>query len=101
MQETRQCDQPDRASKTDLNNYIARLDTATSAHFDGSLLDGVMVLDRPGSVTRQTADRGLYFPAAASERLPEENTTLRLIPYYAWANRAPSAMQVWIPYRQA
>ncbi len=94
-------DQPDRASKTDLNNYIARLDTATSAHFDDSLLDGVMVLDRPGSVTRQTADRGLYFPAGASERLPEENTTLRLIPYYAWANRAPSAMQVWIPYRQA
>lgn len=25
-------------------------------------------------------------------------TSLKLIPYYAWANREPSSMQIWIPY---
>jgi hypothetical protein len=24
--------------------------------------------------------------------------TLRLFRYYAWANRDPAAMQVWVPY---
>ena len=26
-----------------------------------------------------------------------ESTPLRLVPYFAWANRAPSAMSVWLP----
>jgi DUF1680 family protein len=34
-------------------------------------------------------------------RQAAQETTLRLIPYYAWSNRQLSAMQVWIPYRQA
>jgi uncharacterized protein len=47
-----------------------------------------------------TVDRGLYFPVSESEDPQQTATTLKLIPYYAWANRAPSAMQVWIPYKQ-
>ena len=36
--------------------------------------------------------------AGESRPQQETRTTLKLIPYYAWANRSRSAMQVWIPY---
>jgi uncharacterized protein len=96
-----QLDQPDADTRINLNDYTASLDTSTSAQYDPDLLDGVMVLDHAGAIVQPTVDRGLYFPVSASEHPQTTDTRLRLIPYYAWANRAPSAMQVWIPYRQA
>lgn len=92
---------PDQAScepKVSLADYMADLETPTASRFDTDLLEGVMVLDHAGAIVRCTADRGLYFPATDSERLQKTRTTLKLIPYYAWANRTPSIMQVWIPY---
>jgi DUF1680 family protein len=61
------------------------------------LLDGVMVLEHQGSHEDAPPSTALYYAADAQE--PEASTaTLKLIPYYAWANREPSEMQVWIPY---
>ena len=85
---------------SDLTNYIVRLDANTTTSFDRNLLDGVMILSHPGSVTRSPAAPGLYYPAAETRKTEEIETTLKLIPYYAWANRGPAAMQVWIPYSQ-
>jgi hypothetical protein len=37
----------------------------------------------------------------AVERMPRDEgkeVDLTFIPYYAWANRLPGAMEVWIPY---
>ncbi len=96
-----QLDQPDADTSINLNDYTASLGAPTSARYDPDLLDGVMVLDHAGVIVRPTVDRGLYFPLSESEHTQETDTRLKLIPYYAWANRAPSAMQVWIPYRQA
>jgi uncharacterized protein len=42
----------------------------------------------------------LYFPASMPKP-PASPTTVKLIPYYAWANRDPASMQVWIPYKDA
>jgi DUF1680 family protein len=64
------------------------------------LLDGVMVLSHPATVSKTVTDAGLYFPASTPQA-PERATTVRLIPYYAWANREPASMQVWIPYKEA
>jgi hypothetical protein len=72
----------------------------TTAHFDAKLLDGVMTLEHRGSIRRASANPGLYFPASENVEAKEIPTTLKLIPYYAWANRGPAAMQVWIPYLQ-
>jgi hypothetical protein len=47
-------------------------------------------------LTRSASAGGLYI-AGEPAKAPETPTTLRLIPCYAWANREPSAMQVWIP----
>jgi DUF1680 family protein len=64
---------------------------------DNNLLDGVLLLHLDG-VSVQTPDskRTLYFPAAS---IPAKSTKVPLtfIPYYAWANRTPSQMQVWTP----
>jgi uncharacterized protein len=101
-----QLDQADADSTINLSDYTASLNAASldapdSEQFDPGLLDGVMVVERKGTIVQPTVDRGLYFPVSESEDPQQTATTLKLIPYYAWANRAPSAMQVWIPYKQA
>jgi DUF1680 family protein len=73
-------------------------DAKTVSRFDANLLDGVMVLEHPGTLSRSSSNEQLYFAVAENTKTEETPATLRLIPYYAWANRGPSAMQVWIPY---
>jgi DUF1680 family protein len=65
--------------------------------YEKDLLDGVVVLRHEGALVQPSAARkALYFsasaPASTSTKLP-----LTFIPYYAWANRQPSPMQVWTP----
>ncbi len=65
-----------------------------AARHESDLLGGVTVLE--GEAVRlpegDWAGR-LYKPLPrASERVP-----LRLIPYFAWANRGPAPMSVWLP----
>jgi DUF1680 family protein len=65
--------------------------------YEKDLLDGVVVLHREGAAVHTSEARsGLYFPASAA---PDKSTKVPLtfIPYYAWANREPTAMQVWTP----
>jgi len=62
---------------------------------DADLLRGVTVLETQGVVVpRSNTSSALYrhVPDGSPERIP-----LRLIPYYAWSNRGPSDMTVWIP----
>jgi DUF1680 family protein len=92
-------DQPaDSAQAVDLAGYAIQLDGHTTEHFDPNLLDGVMVLEHQATIRELPAE--LYTPATPSGVTHERATSVRLIPYYAWANRAPASMQVWIPYRQ-
>ncbi len=91
-------DQPAVETSPDLVAYTTKLDSSTAANFDANLLDGVLVLEHPGAIVRNSMDAGLYYSTTANVAQNESPATLRLIPYYAWANRAPTAMQVWIPY---
>ncbi|MGA2571689.1 MAG: beta-L-arabinofuranosidase domain-containing protein [Terracidiphilus sp.] len=92
-------DQPAREQAADLVRYTAKLGSTTAAHFEPDLLGGVVVLEHPGAIVQGPANTELYSSTSGDEPLIESATALRLIPYYAWANRTPSAMQVWIPYR--
>jgi DUF1680 family protein len=69
--------------------------------FESNLLGGIVVLKHPGAAKEKSAaGTKLYYsyaPAPAQTRELE----LQFIPYYAWANRAPTPMQVWTPYRRA
>jgi DUF1680 family protein len=63
-------------------------------------LGGVTVLRHEGLTYATPLDEApLYAPAGAST--PDRPVTLTFIPYFAWANRAPTKMQVWIPLRAA
>ena len=78
--------------------YTARLTETTTDRYDPGLLDGVVVLEHPGSLLPAAA------PALYQATLPQPaagtDTKLKMIPYYAWSNRDLSAMQVWVPYQQ-
>jgi DUF1680 family protein len=93
-------DQKDHAPGVSMADYTVRLDGATTAKYEPALLDGVMTLAHPGTISK-SADPGLYFSAENAAKPVVTPTTLTLIPYYAWANREPASMQVWIPYRDA
>ncbi len=95
-----QLDQPDDGSTINFADYVVDVHGETVEKFEPALLDGVMVLSHPGRVSKTATDNPLYF-AASTPVAPANPTTIKLIPYYAWANRTPAQMQVWIPYREA
>jgi DUF1680 family protein len=95
-----QLDQAVGATDTEgFPRYTARLTETTATHYQAALLDGVVVLEHPGEWLPAQTDH--LYQAAEPQSGAAHPTTLRLIPYYAWSNRQLSAMQVWIPYRQA
>jgi DUF1680 family protein len=69
--------------------------------FDRELLGGILVLRHTGAVYEESADRhSLYFTHSAPS--PKSRPAqLTFIPYYAWANRVPTPMQVWTPVARA
>ncbi len=95
-----QLDQPDDHSTINFADYVVDAHGETEEHFEPALLDGVMVLSHPGKISKTATDTPLYFAASVPAEAASV-TTIKLIPYYAWANRTPAQMQVWIPYREA
>ena len=93
-------DQQDQDSGMNMAGYTVQPDGETTAHFEPDLLDGVTVLTHPATISTSAADSALYFPAS-TPKAAERPTTVKLIPYYAWANRTSASMQVWIPYKDA
>jgi hypothetical protein len=93
-------DQPDHGVGMNLAGYTVLPGGATTEHFEPTLLDGVLVLTHPATISKTATDMALYFPAS-TPKPPESPTTVKLIPYYAWANRESASMQVWIPYKDA
>ncbi len=69
-------------------------DIRLRARFDPRLLGGVAVLEGKAKLAPQGDWPGLLYrtlrPGAGS-------VDVKLIPYYAWANRGPSFMSVWLP----
>jgi uncharacterized protein len=66
--------------------------------YKSDLLDGTLVLHhRGGAYELASASEALYAPANPAPRKTRP-VDLTFVPYYVWANRQPSAMQVWVPY---
>jgi DUF1680 family protein len=61
------------------------------------LLGGVVVVEAQGSVVDVGAWQDELYRAAPVQDLPQREVTLTAVPYYAWANRGPGTMRVWIP----
>ena len=83
-----QCDQ-----SVPLASLALPADAELKATKDAGLLGGVVVLKGfAETASEQDWNRRLYQPVAATQRV-----TVKAIPYYAWDNRAPGAMRVWLP----
>ncbi len=91
----------DQLSGVALSDVALNLGTASAESFQSQtqadLLGGVVVLHHLGvAYERTTAENALY--SRYSGKPPKtRKVELRFIPYYAWANRHPTAMQVWNP----
>ncbi|TWT97680.1 Non-reducing end beta-L-arabinofuranosidase [Botrimarina colliarenosi] len=59
-------------------------------------LHGARAIEADLSVSAASPWRTLYRPATGGDEL---SIKARLIPYYAWGNRGPSEMTVWLPRR--
>lgn len=92
-------DQPSGIALSDIAiNVNEQLGKEFQGEYKADLLDGVEVLRHEGRAYESaSAEMPLYMPT--SPHPPRtRSTTLSFIPYYAWANRKPSAMQVWTSY---
>jgi len=68
-------------------------DAALQARFEASLLDGVVVVSGAALAADVGGWDGQLYREAAPELRPLE---LRAVPYYAWDNRQPGQMRVWL-----
>jgi hypothetical protein len=70
-----------------------------SSEFRPDTLGGIVVLKHKGIATPEPlSDEPLYGAFERTLRSEGKEVNLTFIPYYAWANRLPGAMEVWIPY---
>jgi uncharacterized protein len=67
------------------------------SEFRGDLLGGVVVLKHKGAVSDKPSSREPLYQAF-EPRKPSRETELTFIPYYAFANRETTPMQVWVRY---
>ena len=72
------------------------------SEFLADKLGGIVVLKHPGIArTKSLTQEPLYRQLETAKRKDTgRKVELTFIPYYAWANREPTSMQVWIPYSQ-
>jgi hypothetical protein len=94
-----QSDQPSGVSLSDVSFALTpKLAQEFQVEYKADMLDGVAVLRHDGMVYETpSAEQPLYQPTPGTPPKTRKER-LALIPYYAWANREPSPMQVWIPY---
>lgn len=75
-----------------VQNIVVDKSAPVQAVYKPALLNGVTVLEMTGSSTKRQL---------GSDVLLKSNQPVIAIPYYAWANRGPGEMEVWIPYNEA
>jgi DUF1680 family protein len=69
--------------------------------FQKDLLGGIVLLKHLGAASEKPASADKLYYRYAPSTAPARPVELRFIPYYAWANRAATPMQVWTPVLRA
>ena len=87
-------DQPTGIDLSDL-----RLDAGRplKAIWGQDLLGDIMEIKMQGALVDMSGWEHQLYRTKATERTPHQDLELIAIPYYAWANRGPDTMRVWIP----
>jgi DUF1680 family protein len=87
----------DQEPGLDLLDVRIALEASMEAVRREDLLDGVVVVQAQGTVVDVGPWQDELYRQAPAESLPQREVELTAIPYYAWANRGPGTMRVWIP----
>ena len=97
-----QLDQPAGVPLYDVSLDLRPKDASRfQEEFQPNLLGGMTVLRHVGAAKQQSASGGKLYYRYTSSPVPTREVELQLIPYYAWANRVPTPMQVWTPCLRA
>lgn len=72
-----------------VQNIVVDQHAEVKATFQPALLNGITILEMKGASTKRQLN---------SDELIHTTQNVTAIPYYAWANRGPADMTVWIPY---
>jgi DUF1680 family protein len=71
---------------------------ALASRWEPELLEGVVVVRASGfRIDASSWGRQLYRPFRPGALPARQRVELTAIPYFAWANRSPGAMRVWVP----
>ncbi|HPA20260.1 MAG TPA: glycoside hydrolase family 127 protein [Verrucomicrobiae bacterium] len=85
----------DLPENTDIDDVLLPVSPKWEITHRPDLLGGVTVLGTGGiALSESPAKTALYQPARTAKG---KSISLRLIPYYAWCNRGPGDMSVWLP----
>jgi DUF1680 family protein len=89
---------PDLEKGVAVSDVVIPCGVDLKSRHDPALLGGVTVLEGKAEAVVERAWSGeLYRELAPST---PRDVPVRLIPYYAWGNRGPSEMTVWMPLRR-
>jgi uncharacterized protein len=89
-------DQPSGISLSDVAvNPGRRPAEQFQTEFKNDLLGGMVILHHTGAVYQRGAAEKLLYSRYGGDSLSTQKTPLTFIPYYAWANRQATSMQVW------
>jgi len=93
-----QIDQPDGVALKDVALNLGPKSSAQfQEEFQKDLLGGIIVLRHAGADYGESAERSLLYFRHSNEARRSKPLSLTFIPYYAWANRTATPMQVWTP----
>ena len=92
-------EQADLAEGTPLDDVEIELDGQPSLSAADGLPADIQALTTRARIRPHASppDPWPYAPADEAETTEGESTTITAIPYFAWANRAPGPMRVWLP----
>jgi len=95
-----QVDQEDKASVLDVALAASSgPNEGFTAKFRADILGGVVMLEHKGVAgAKPYSEEPLYRTLESTPKSETQAVDLTFVPYYAWGNRLPGAMVVWIPY---
>jgi DUF1680 family protein len=87
----------DLPTGVNLSDVRIRSNTPLKAIWREDLLGKVMEIKAQGAVEDMSRWESTLYRESSSVRPQYQDLELTAIPYYAWANRGPGTMRVWIP----
>jgi DUF1680 family protein len=95
-------DQPEGVSLFDVSLDLRPAHKAEiHEEFQNDLLGGIVVLKHTGAEAEKSPAATKLYHRYAGDSSRTKQVDLKFIPYYAWANRAATPMQVWTPIVRA